>query len=206
MKKNQLKKHLFFCTLVILNCLFVSSCQKKIEDSIFYQLFNAKYKHDTIHTLNMPDNAIVITNLNKELEKNDLEITAYKVDEIAPEYNFIFDCVNLIEYHIESTGMRAYSIKSNSKSIKLNKKHRSNKRFSRYYKNFKMCIYEFENEEVANRNFEILEKVSNSGNGNCNRTFNTRYVLKKNEIFEFSTMDMKSLNIMREYLNFIENQ
>lgn len=206
MRKNQLKKNSLFYILAILNCLYVISCQKKLEDSTFYKLLNSKYKHDTILTTNMPDNALIISNLTKELEKNDMEITAYKIDETEPDYNFVFDCVNLIEYHIESTGMRAYSIKSNTKSIKYHRKNRSNKRFSSYYKKFNMCIYEFESEEIANKNFETIEKARSSGNGMCNKTFNTHYVLKKNEIFEFSTMDEKSLHAMREYINFVQNQ
>lgn len=48
--------------------------------------------------------------------------------------------------------------------------------------------------------------LSKSGEGYCNRNFNTQFVLKSNEIFEFETMDDKSRNFMNNYVVFIENQ
>jgi len=71
---------------------------------------------------------------------------------------------------------------------------------------FKICVYEFENEETAKVNYEILQKAVSSGDGKCNSIFNTEFILKKNEIFEFWTMDRKSLGRMREYINFVERQ
>ena len=48
----------------------------------------------------MPDNLGLINNLNKELEKNNVELTSYTVDKSKGEYSFIFDCVKHIQYHI----------------------------------------------------------------------------------------------------------
>lgn len=201
--KNHSRKQCNLCIITILQCLLISSCQKQSEDSTLYKLLNPNYKHDTIRTVNVPDNQGIIDDLNKELVQNNMTITAYDVNNASPEYSFVFDCVNMIKYDIESTGMRLYSIKSDSKRIKYRNKHQSNRRFSSYYQEFKIRVYEFESEEKAKRNFDILDKASHSGDGNCNRIFNTQFVLKKNEIFEFATMDEKSLNSMRNYIVYI---
>lgn len=206
MMKIYKKNYSFLSIFAISNCLIISSCQKQTEDSTLYKLLNPKYKHDTIHTVNVPDNQKIIDDLNKELDKNDMAVTAYDTDKTKPEYNFIYDCVNNVKYHIEKKAMRSYSVKSDFKKIKHKKKHQSNKQFISYYEEFKICIYEFENEKVAKQNFDVLENVSNSGNGNCNRAFHTKYVLKKNEIFEFETMSEKSLKAMRKYIIFVQNQ
>lgn len=203
--KNQLNQRSFFYILIILNCFLINACQKSADDSILYQLVNSKYTHDTIRTVNMPDNADIIGNLTKELQKKDFTISAHTVENDTPEYGFIFDCVNLIQYDIETLGMRAYSVKSNSKRIRYNKSTFSKKKLTNYYYEFKIRVYEFENEDVAKKNYEFLVQISNAGNGNCNRTFNTRYIIRKNEIFEFSTMSEKSLNYMKEYMNFVED-
>ncbi|MBV6881198.1 hypothetical protein NG800_014660 [Epilithonimonas ginsengisoli] len=175
-----------------------------MEDSIMYQLFNAKYIQDTIRTVNKPDNTDIINNLTNELEKNDFSISAHTVENEEPEYRFVFDCVKHIQYNIESTGMRTYSVKSNSKKIKYNSRAYSKKKLRSYYYEFKICVYEFDNEEIATKNYELLDEVSHAGDGNCNRTFNTRYVVRKNEIFEFSTMSDRSLNYMKEYMSYVE--
>nr|WP_314499509.1 hypothetical protein [uncultured Chryseobacterium sp.] len=157
----------------------------------------------------MPDHPGIISNLNKELEKNDAEVTSYTVDQSKDKYNFIFDCVNHIQYHINMKGMRVFSIKTRLKRTKYNRRtitDRSNKNFSGYYYNFHIRIYEFENDETAKKQFETLDQVSKSGEGYCNRNFNTQFVLKNNEIFEFETMDDKSRNFMNNYVLFIENQ
>jgi carboxypeptidase C (cathepsin A) len=206
MRKNKLKKYPFYCTLMICTALFGNSCQKKNEDSIFYELFNAKYKNDTVRTVNMPDNLSVINNLTKELTRNQIEINAYNVDATEPEYNFVHDCVNLVTYYIERTGMRMYAVKSEKQKVKYRRRSQSNKRIRGYYQEFKICVYEFENEETAKVNYEILQKAASSGDGKCNDIFNTEFILKKNEIFEFWTMDRKSLGHMREYINFVERQ
>lgn len=204
-RKHQLNQGFFFCILVVLNCLITNSCHKNGEDSILYQLFNAKYTQDTIQTVNEPNNADIINHLTNELEKNDFSISAHTVENEEPEYRFVFDCVKHIQYNIESTGMRAYSVKSNSKKIKYNSRAYSKKKLRSYYYEFKICVYEFENEEIATKNYELLDEVSQAGDGNCNRTFNTRYVVRKNEIFEFSTMSDRSLNYMKEYMSYVEN-
>lgn len=209
MYKNVRKSETFYSLLISFSWLFVLSCQKKVEDSILFKLVNPKYTHDTIHTVNMPDNLGLINNLNKELKKNDVEVTSYTADKSKDEYSFIFDCVNHIQYHINMKGMRVYSIKTRSKRTKYNKRtkiDRSNKNFSGYYYNFHIRIYEFINDEIAKKQFEIIDEVSKSGEGYCNRNFNTHFVLKKNEIFEFETMDDKSRNFMNNYIIFIENQ
>lgn len=203
-RKHQLNKGFFFCILVIFNCLITNSCHKNVEDSILYQLFNAKYIQDTIRTVNKPDNTDIINNLTNELEKNDFSISAHTVENEEPEYRFVFDCVKHIQYNIESTGMRTYSVKSNSKKIKYNSRAYSKKKLRSYYYEFKICVYEFDNEEIATKNYELLDAVSHAGDGNCNRTFNTRYVIRKNEIFEFSTMSDRSLNFMKEYMSYVE--
>jgi len=154
----------------------------------------------------MVDNIEIINNLTRELEKNDFSIDAHKVEKQKPEYSFVSDCEKLIQYDIEKTGMRSYSIKSNSERLRYKRRDHSNKKFSRYNYEFNMCVYEFENENVAKNKFEILEKAINSGQGYCNKIFNTKFVLKKNEIFEFSTMDEKSLTAMRYYVYFVQNQ
>ena len=205
MGQYQLKKGFFFCTTAILSCLIINSCHKNAEDSILYQLFNAKYTQDTIRTVDMPDNTDVISHLTKELEKKDFSISAHTVENEKPEYGFVFDCVKLIQYNIESTGMRAYSVKSNSKNIRYNRREYSKKKLRRYYNEFKIRVYEFANEKMAQKNYELLNELSYAGNGNCNRTFNTRFVIRKNEIFEFSTMNDKSLNVMREYINYVDD-
>ena len=209
MCKNVRKSEIFHSLLISFSCLIVLSCQKKVEDSILYQLIDPKYTHDTIHTVNMPDNLGLINNLKKEFEKNDIEMISYTVDESKDEYSFIFDCVKHIQYDISMKGMRLYSIKNRSKSTQYNKRtkvDRSNKNFSSYYYNFHIRIYEFKNDEIAKKHFEIIDEVSKSGKGYCNRNFNTQFVLKKNEIFEFETMDDKSKNFMKNYIIFIENQ
>jgi len=206
---NIRKSEFFHSLLISFSCLLVLSCQKKLEDSILYKLVNTDYTHDTIHTVNMPDNLGLINNLNEELEKNDVKVTSYTVDQSKDEYSFIFDCVERIQYHISMKGMRVYSIKTTSKRTKYNRRtkiNRSNKDFSSYYYNFHIRIYEFKNDEIAKKQFEIVDKVSKSGEGYCNRNFNTQFVLKKNEIFEFETMDDKSINFMNNYILFIENQ
>lgn len=207
--RNVRRSEIFHSLLISFSCLLVLSCQKKLEDSIVYKLVNTKYTHDTIHTVNMPDNLGLINNLNKELEKNNVEVTSYIVDQSKDEYSFVFDCVKHIQYHINMKGMQFYSIKTKSKRTKYNRRteiNRSNKNFSSYYYNFHIRIYEFENDEIAKKQFEILDQVSKSGEGYCNRNFNTQFVLKKNEIFEFETMDDKSINFMNSYIRFIENQ
>lgn len=202
MKKYQVR-FLFF---LIVNCLYLGSCKKQSEDSFLNKLFISKYTHDTIWTVNMVDNVDIINNLTKELEKNDFSIYAHKVEEDKPEYSFVSDCDKQIQYDLEKTGMRSYSIKSNSESVRYKRRDYSNKKFRRYNYEFNVSVYEFENEKVASNQFEILENASNSGQGYCNKIFNTKFVLKKNEIFEFSTMDEKSLNAMRNYAYFIKNQ
>jgi len=209
MYRNIGKSEIFHSLLISFIYLLVFSCQKKLEDSIVYKLVNTEYTHDTIHTVNMPDNLGLINNLNKELEKNDVELTSYTVDKSKGEYSFIFDCVKHVQYHISMKGMRVYSIKTRSKRARYNRRikiNRSNKNFTSYYYNFHIRIYEFENDEIAKKQFEILDQVSKSGEGYCNRNFNTQFVLKKNEIFEFETMDDKSINFMKNYIRFIENQ
>lgn len=209
MYKNVRKSEIFHSILISFSWLFVLSCQKKVEDSILFKLVNPKYTHDTIHTVNMPDNWGLINNLNKEFEKNDVEVILYTVDQSKDEYSFIFDCVKHIQYHISMKGMRVYSIKARPKRTKYNRRteiNRSNKNFSSYYYNFHIRVYEFANDEIAKKQFEILDQVSKSGKGYCNRNFNTQFVLKKNEIFEFETMDDKSINFMNNYIIFIENQ
>ena len=201
---NVRKSKIFHSLLIIFSCLLVLSCQKKLEDSIVYKLVNTKYTHDTIHTVNMPDNLGLLNNLNKELEKNDVEVISYTPDKSKDEYSFIFDCVKHIQYHISMKGMRVYSIKTKSKRTKYF--NRSNKKISNYYYNFHIRIYEFKNDEIAKKQFEIIDNASKSGEGYCNRNFNTQFVLKKNEIFEFETMDDKSKNFMSNYVRFIEKQ
>lgn len=203
MSKHQLRRGFCFCILAILICFIANSCQKNAEDSILYQLVTAKYNQDTIQTVNMPDNTDIINRLTKELEKNDFSIFAYTVQNNEPEYGFVFDCVRLIQYNIESTGMRSYSIKSNSKNIRYNRRANSKKKLRSYYQEFKICVYEFENEEIAQKNYKLLDEVVQAGAGNCNRTFNTRYVIRKNEIFEFSTMSDKSLNFMKMCMSYV---
>ncbi|MDR2238783.1 MAG: hypothetical protein LBE92_21930 [Chryseobacterium sp.] len=176
---NTRKNEIFKSLLISFSFLLVLSCQKKIEDSVLYKLFNPKYTHDTISTVNMPDNLVLIDSLYEELEKNDVEVTSYITDKSKDEYNFIFDCVNLVQYHINMKGMRTYSIKAKSKRIKYNRRtkmDRSNKTFSSYYYNFHIRIYEFENDEIAQKQFEILDKASRSGEGFCNRSFNIQLV------------------------------
>ena len=107
---NIRKSEFFHSLLISFSCLLVLSCQKKLEDSILYKLVNTDYTHDTIHTVNMPDNLGLINNLNEELEKNDVKVTSYTVDQSKDEYSFIFDCVERIQYHISMKGMRVYSI------------------------------------------------------------------------------------------------
>lgn len=204
MYRNVRKRDIFHALLISFSCLLVLSCQNKLEDSSLYKLINTKYTHDTIHTVNMPDNLGLIENLNKELEKNDVEITSYTTDASKEEYTFIFDCVKHIQYHISMKGMRVYSIKTKTKRTKYF--DRSNKKFSSYYYNFHIRIYEFENDEIAKKQFEIIDEASRSGEGYCNRNSNTQLVLKKNEIFEFETMDDKSRNFMSNYIGFIEKQ
>lgn len=206
MRKNYRTKISFFHSLLIISFLHLVSCKKQLEDSTLYQLFHPKYTHDTVRTVNMVDNGEIISNLTRELEKNDFSIDAYKVGKDKPEYSFVSDCEKLIQYDIEKTCMRSYSIKSNSERVRYKRRDYSKKKFSRYNYEFNMCIYEFENEKVAKNKFEILEKATNSGQGYCNKIFNTKFVLKKNEIFEFSTMDEKSLKVMRNYIYFIQNQ
>ncbi|SDF74252.1 hypothetical protein SAMN05421827_101385 [Pedobacter terrae] len=157
----------------------------------------------------MPDNLGVIYKLKTELEKNDVELTTYTTDKSKEEYSFIFDCVKHIQYHINMKGMRVYSIKTRSKKTKYNRRtkiNRSNKSFSSYYYNFHIRIYEFKNNEIAKKQFEILNNASKSGEGYCNRNFNTQFVLKKNEIFEFETMDDKSISFMNKYIMFIDDK
>jgi len=201
---NLRKSEIFHSLLISFSCLLVLSCQKKLEDSIVYKLVNTKYTHDTIHTVNMPDNLSLINNLNEELEKNDVEVISYTPDKSKDEYSFIFDCVKHIQYHISMKGMRVYSIKTKSKRTKYF--NRGNKKNSSYYYNFHIRIYEFKNDEIAKKQFEIIDNASKSGEGYCNRNFNTQFVLKKNEIFEFETMDDKSKNFMSNYVRFIEKQ
>lgn len=69
MYRNIGKSEIFHSPLISFICLLVFSCQKKLEDSIVYKLFNTEYTHDTIYTVNMPDNLGLINNLNKELER-----------------------------------------------------------------------------------------------------------------------------------------
>lgn len=204
MYRNVRKSDVFHLLFIGFSCLLVLSCQNKLEDSSLYKLINTKYTHDTIRTVDMPDNLDLINSLNKELEKNDVDVTSYTADKSKDEYSFIFDCVNHIQYHISMKEMRGYSIKTKTKRTKYF--DRSNKKFSSYYYNFHIRIYEFKNDEIAKKQFEIMDEVSKSGEGYCNRNFNTQFVLKKNEIFEFETMDDKSRNFMSNYIRFIESQ
>ncbi|KFC23626.1 hypothetical protein [Epilithonimonas lactis] len=202
--KHQLNNGFCLCIVAILICFIANSCHKNAEDSTLYQLFNQKYTQDTIRTVSMPDNTDIINHLTEELERHDFSISAYTVENEKAEYRFVLDCVKHIQYNIQSTGVRAYSVKSNSKKIRYNSRTYSKKKLRSYYYEFKICIYEFENEEIAQKNYDLLDEVSHSGNGNCNRTFNTRYLIRKNEVFEFSTMSDRSLNFMKEYMSYVE--
>lgn len=195
-----------FLVLLIPTCLFIGSCQKKSEDSILSQLFDSKYTHDTIETVDMADNSNLINSLTKELESHDFSIDAYQVKKDVPEFRFVSDCDRMVQFDIDITGMRFYSVKSNSENVRYNKRSLSKRKFRRYNYEFEVGVYEFENERIAKNKFEILEAASLSGQGYCNKIFNTRFVLKKNEILEFSTMDEKSLKTMRKYIDFVKNQ
>ena len=85
MYRNVRKRDIFHVLLISFSCLLVLSCQNKLEDSSLYKQINTKYTHDTIHTVNMPDNLGLIENLNKELEKNDVEVISYTADESKEE-------------------------------------------------------------------------------------------------------------------------
>jgi hypothetical protein len=122
----------------------------------------------------MPNNLGLINNLNKELEKNDIEVTSYIVDQSKNEYSFIFDCVKHIQYYINMKGMRVYSIKSRSKRTKYNREQKSIEVIKVFQAIITILIFVFMNLKIMKlpkKRFEIIDDASKSGEGHCNSIF-----------------------------------
>lgn len=186
-----MKKYIAFLTCFI---TFISCTEKskeikenkvepeKTEPLSMGDMPNKNTVYDTIYTTNTTDNTKLINQLQQKLNA-----VHFSFEEREQRGGFTYN--NCEENRIEvisGNGVREYYVKS-TKPQKVGG--------SNYYPDFIVVVYEFKTNEIAQQNFDKLQKALNSAGRFCNGKSPEKLVINKNEVFHLGTR----AEMFREY-------
>lgn len=164
---------------------------KREEYDSLGKMPNENTRYDTIHTTNTTDNTKLINELKSRLETTEFTFEERKRRE---KFSYINCEENRIKL-IEGNGVREYFARSK-------KPEKGTKNF---YPDFVIRVYEFPTNEIAEQNFEILEKALNSTGRFCNGKSPQKLVVNGNEVFHLGTRAEMFKTYTEKYGEMIKN-
>lgn len=172
----------YITTLMILSILSCKNKENKIEKNEpekkylgYENIPNKETKYDTLFTKNITDNQKIITQLENKLIKSNFKLE--KSDNI--KQNSYNNCEENIVVLVKGNGIRNYYARS-----KVPEKHTSMKNV---FPDFIITVYEFENNNIADKNFKTIERALFSAGHFCNGKAPEKLVQNGNEIYHLST-------------------
>ena len=191
---------IYIITLLIFSVLSCKNSDKKIESVLIEKnglgiedMPNNETKYDTIFTKNINDNQKLITKLENNLVKSKFKFE--KNDNIRQNsYN---NCEENIVVLIKGNGIRNYYAKSQVAE--------KNTTIKNVFPDFIITVYEFENKNIADKNFKIIKKALFSAGRFCNGKAPEKLVQNGNEIFHLSTRAEMFRTYTEKYGELIKN-
>ncbi len=175
-------KSFYISIILILSILSCKNKENKIEKQEkekailgYENMPNKETKYDTLFTLNIADNQKLITELENKLLKS----------------NFIFGKSNIVLQNsfnnceqnniilVKGNGIRNYNAKSRIAE--------KNTTMKNVFPDFIITVYEFENKNIADKNYDIIRKALFSEGHFCNGKAPEKLVQNGNEIYYLST-------------------
>jgi hypothetical protein len=135
---------------------------------------NKDTKYDTILTSDEIDNSKIITALEKKLYKSNFK---FEIRKNIKRYSYN-NCEENKIVIIDGMGIRSYY----AKSIVPEK----NTTIKNVFPDFYITVYEFENKNIADKNFITIEKALFSAGRHCNGKSPEKLIQHGNEIFHLS--------------------
>jgi hypothetical protein len=186
--------------ILIFSFLSCKNNDKKIENDStnknelgIENMPNNETEYDTIFTKNTNDNQKLITELENKLLKSEFK---FEKDEKVKQ-----NCYNNCEENkvilVKGNGIRNYY----AKSLVPEK----NTTMKNVFPDFILTVYEFENENIANKNFEIINNALFSAGRFCNGKAPEKLVQNGNEIFHLSSRAEMFRTYTEKYGELIKN-
>lgn len=154
---------------------------------------NNETEYDTIFTKNSNDNQKLISEIENKLLKSKFRFEKNE----SIKQNSYNNCEENTLILVKGDGIRNYL----AKSLVPEK----NSPMKNVYPDFIITVYEFENENIANKNFEIINKALFSAGHFCNGKAPEKLVQNGNEIFHLSTRAEMFRTYIEKYGELIKN-
>lgn len=154
---------------------------------------NNETEYDTIFTKNINDNQRLITELENKLLKSKFKFE--EVDKI--KQNCYNNCEENKVILVKGNGIRNYY----AKSLVPEK----NTTMKNVFPDFILTVYEFEDENIASKNFKIINNALFSAGHFCNGKAPEKLVQNGNEIFHLSSRAEMFRTYTEKYGELIKN-
>ncbi|MFI0426763.1 MAG: hypothetical protein ACH34V_07400 [Flavobacterium sp.] len=154
---------------------------------------NNETEYDTIFTKNSNDNQKLISEIENKLLKSKFRFEKNE----SIKQNSYNNCEENTIILVKGDGIRNYF----AKSLVPEK----NSPMKNVYPDFMITVYEFENENIANKNFEIIYNALFSAGHFCNGKAPEKLVQNGNEIFHLSTRAEMFRTYIEKYGELIKN-
>ena len=185
---------------VITLALVALSCEKNKTENVendsrtplsYEDMPNEKTTYDTIYTVDSPDNTKLIEALEKQLKTDHFTV---KLRDNTYQFS-VNNCVENKKITLKGEGIREYFARST----------KPEKGTTDYYADFVLRVYEFANDEMAKKNYHILNEALNSPGKFCNGKSSDRLILNGRELFFIGTRAEMFSTYTKRYADFIQN-
>lgn len=161
------------------------------ENLSFEDMPNENTTYDTIYTVNTTNNNLLIKELKVKLKAAHF---TFEETKSAGGYSYN-NCEENKVIFVKGDGIRSYFARS--KKPEKGKKD--------FYPDFTISVYEFASNEIAQQNFEILERALHSAGRFCNGKSPEKIIINGNEVFHLGTRAEMFRTYTEKYGDFIKN-